>query len=128
MQVVNASPVVCFRWAACEGWPVIFVSENVIQWGYRPDDLKAGEPPFSALVHPDDLPRITDEVGRHIEAGANAYEQEYRLLTAAGQIIWVIDRTTVQRNEQGAIIFFDGVLTDISERKKQQLLLADNLA
>jgi hypothetical protein len=25
MQVVNASPVVCFRWAATDRWPVIFV-------------------------------------------------------------------------------------------------------
>lgn len=128
MQVVNASPVVCFRWAASDGWPVIFVSENVTQWGYDPEDLKAGKPPFAALVHPDDLARVTEEVNLHVAAGAKTYEQEYRLLTAAGQIIWVIDRTTIHRDEQGCIVFFDGVLTDITERNNQQLLLADNLA
>ena len=128
MQVVNASPVVCFRWAATTGWPVVFVSENVRQWGYSQEQLQSGKPPFSDIVHPDDLPRVCDEVARHTTAGLNAYEQEYRLITAQGEVIWVVDRTKVSRDAQGRPTYYDGVITDISERKKQQLLIAENLA
>ncbi|UCV29723.1 PAS domain S-box protein [Ferribacterium limneticum] len=128
MQVVNASPVVCFRWAASEGWPVVFVSENVKQWGYTPDDLKAGKPPFSELVHPDDLSRIADEVSRKTAAGLDGYEQEYRLLTAENQVIWVVDRTIVRRDAEGRALFYDGVLTNITERKTQQLAVSETLA
>ena len=127
MQVVNASPVVCFRWAATDNWPIIFVSDNVKQWGYTPADLLAGTPPYSTLIHPDDLGRISDEVSKKSAAGVPGYEQEYRLLTAENRVIWVVDRTIVQRDEAGKIIFYDGVLTDITERKQQQLMLADNL-
>ncbi|MBI4743019.1 MAG: PAS domain S-box protein [Betaproteobacteria bacterium] len=127
MQVVNASPVVCFRWAASEGWPVVFVSENVTQWGYTQEDLQAGRPPFGALVHPDDLLRVAGEVGRHTAAGLAGYEQEYRLLTADKRVIWVVDRTIVRRDDEGRPAYYDGVLTDITERKTQQLMLADNL-
>lgn len=128
MQVVNASPVVCFRWAATAGWPVVFVSENVRQWGYSQEQLQSGKTPFADIVHPDDLARICDEVARHTAAGLNAYEQEYRLITAQGKVIWVIDRTMVSRDAQGQPTYYDGVITDISERKQQQLLIADTLA
>jgi len=128
MQVVNASPVVCFRWAASNGWPVVFVSENVSQWGYTPEQLQSGQPDFASIVHPDDLVRVGDEVMRHTAAGATGYEQEYRLITADNRVIWVVDRTKVTRDAHGLPVFYDGVLTDITERKEQQLLIADNLA
>ena len=128
MQVVNASPVVCFRWSTSPGWPIVFVSENVQRWGYTPQQLQAGEPSFAAIVHPDDLSRVVAEVKHKTEVGLKSYEQEYRLVTAENQVIWVVDRTQVTRDAAGQAIFYDGVLTDISERKQQQLLLADTLA
>lgn len=127
-QVVNASPIVCFRWAATDGWPVVFVSENVRQWGYTPEDLKDGKPPFSEIVHPDDLARVVDEVTRNVAAGVNTYEQEYRLITADNRAIWVVDQTRVVRNDDGSIAFYDGVLTDVTDLKGQQLVLSANLA
>ncbi|NHC06459.1 PAS domain-containing protein [Azonexus fungiphilus] len=128
MQVVNASPAVCFRWSASNGWPVVFVSDNVRQWGYSPAQLQSGQPDFASIVHPDDLPRIVQEVMRHTAEGVPGYEQEYRLITAEKQVIWVVDRTQVTRDEHGLPVFYDGVLTDISERKRQQQQLAENLA
>lgn len=128
MQVVNASPVVCFRWSASGDWPVVFVSDNVRQWGYTPEQLQSGRLSFASIVHPDDLPRVTAEVMKHTTAGAPSYEQEYRLITASKQVIWVVDRTQVTRDQHGLPLCYDGVLTDISERRQQQLLLAENLA
>ncbi len=127
-QVVNASPVVCFRWAVSEGWPVTFVSENVNQWGYRAEDIMAGRPPYADLVHPDDLLHVADEVARNTASGVASYEQEYRLLTQKNEVIWVVDRTNVHRNAAGEPEYFDGVLTDITERKRQQLKLRETLA
>jgi PAS domain S-box-containing protein len=128
MQVVNASPVVCFRWQAAADWPVVFVSDNVRQWGYTPEDLIAGRPHYVDLVHPDDQPRVIDEVKRNTAGGKTAYDQEYRLLTADNRVLWVLDRTQVIRAEDGTPLFYDGMVADITERKQQELLLADNLA
>lgn len=126
-QVVNASLVVCFRWRAVAGWPVVYVSENVERWGYRVEDLLHGQPQFSAMVHPDDLPRVAEEVSRYTAEGRNAYDQEYRLLTADGNDFWILDRTTVLRDASGKAEFYDGVITDISERRLQEQELAANL-
>ena len=127
-QVVNASPIVCFRWLAEEGWPVAFVSDNVSQWGYTPADLMAGEPAFADIVHPDDLARIVEEVTQNTAQGKPCYEQEYRLMTRTGEPIWVVDRTRVTRDEAGHVLWYDGVLTDITERKQQQMRLSSALA
>ena len=127
-QVVNASPVVCFRWRAAEGWPVVFVSDNVTHWGYTVAGLIAGKPAFAEMVHPDDLARIGEEVTRFTGEGRNDYTQEYRLLTGDGRVIWVSDRTQVLRDAAGGVAFFDGVLTDITERRAQTEELTATLA
>jgi PAS domain S-box-containing protein len=128
MQVVNASPVVCFRWQASGNWPVSFVSDNISQWGYTPAQLIAGQPHFADIVHPDDLARVAEEVQRNTAAGKTSYDQEYRLLTADNRVLWVLDRTQVIRDADGTPLFYDGMVADITERKQQELLLADNLA
>ncbi len=128
MHVVNASPVVCFRWATTDGWPVVFVSDNVSQWGYSVGDLLANRPPFAEIIHPDDLARVAAEVAAKTKQGEMGYEQEYRVITAGNKVIWVIDRTIVQRDSEGSAIFYDGVLTDVTEQKNQQLRVTEALS
>ncbi|MBS1129885.1 MAG: hypothetical protein H6R16_887 [Proteobacteria bacterium] len=128
MQVVNASPVICFRWQATAGWPVVFVSDNVTNWGYTVADLIAGNPAFADMVHPDDLSRVVEEVTRYTAEGRTDYIQEYRLLTGDGRVIWISDRTQVLRNANGGAEFYDGVLTDITERHTQTEELTTTLA
>lgn len=127
-QVVNASPVVCFRWRADEKHSAIFVSENITRWGYSAAQLLSGKPGFGDLVHPDDLQQVRDEIARLDDRESNAYVLEYRLLTAEQSVIWVLDRSSVRRDADGKPSFYDSVLTDISERKLQARELTENLA
>ncbi len=119
-QVVEASPVVVFRWSAAAGWPVEWVSANVARWGYTPEQLIAGTPHFAAIIHPDDVDRVNAEVAGHTAQGSDAFVQEYRVCTADGRVLWVDDRTTVVRDAAGRAVRYDGTLTDITERKDLQ--------
>ncbi len=107
---------------------MVFVSDNVTHWGYTVAGLIAGQPSFAEMVHPDDLARIGEEVTRYTAEGRNDYVQEYRLLTGDGRCIWVSDRTQVLRNAAGGVDFYDGVLTDITERRAQTEELTATLA
>jgi PAS domain S-box-containing protein len=127
-QVVNASPAVCFRWRAENGWPAQFVSDNVIQWGYLTEDLIAGKPSFREIVAPEDLTRVCEEIEGYTVIGMDSFVQEYRLLTADNEAIWVVSRTKVVRRPDGTPEYYDSVVTDISERKQHEQKLADNLA
>ena len=68
--VVENSPVVLFRWKAAEGWPVEFVSHNVIQFGYTPEELRSGAILFASMVYPEDMNRVAREVQEYSASGA----------------------------------------------------------
>ncbi|MEY4591622.1 MAG: hypothetical protein RIR18_517 [Pseudomonadota bacterium] len=126
-QVVNSSPVVGFRWSATEGWPVLFVTPNVQNWGYTPEQLLAGNPPYAKLVHPDDLGKVVSEVEAHLKARDVAFKQEYRIVKPDGSAIWVSDRTSPVFSSDGSLVHLDGVLTDVTERVLNEKKLATAL-
>ena len=117
-RIVNQSPAVAFSWKASEGWPVEFVSENVRQFGYTPEDFYSGRISYATIIHPDDLQQVAAEVAAHIrDDGQVWFSQEYRLLTADKRVVWVDDRTLVIRNDSDTVTHFQGVILDITDRK-----------
>ncbi len=125
--VIENSPVVVFRWQATASWPVELVSDNVIQFGYTPEELLSGETPFASIVHADDREQIEREVAEYATSGAVHFQQEYRIVTPDGDIHWVDDRTTVERDADGNISHYQGIVLDITERKRAETELAAQL-
>ena len=120
VQVVEASPVVLFRWQNKPGWPVTYVSQNVSRWGYSANDFLQGKVDYIAIVHPDDRLWLDDEVARYISQQRDEYVQEYRIHTAAGDELWVEDHTTVVYGPDSEVLVIEGVVTDITSRKTIQ--------
>lgn len=125
--VVENSPVVLFRWKAAEGWPVEMVSRNLIQFGYTPDELLSGDVPFSTVVFPGDLDQVAAEVEEHVRRGDDRFQQEYRIVTKEGEIRWIDDHTLVERDAQGAVTHFQGIVLDITERKRTESVIMARL-
>ncbi len=116
-----AGPTVAFKWRASEGWPVEYVSPNIRQqFGFLPKELTSGRIPFAELVHPDDLPKIGEEVERAGAQGASHFEQEYRLADAHGKYHWVYDFTVIIRNDAGEVTHYHGYVVDISAKKQSE--------
>ncbi|WP_052063799.1 sensor domain-containing protein [Nitrincola sp. A-D6] len=120
VQVVEASPVVLFRWENKPGWPVTYVSQNVSRWGYTASQFLQGRVDFKEIVHPDDRLWLEDEVTRYISQRREEYVQEYRIFTADDQVLWVEDHTTVIYAPDSAVLVIEGVVTDITSRKTIQ--------
>jgi PAS domain S-box-containing protein len=119
--VVENSPVVLFRWMASDGWPVAYVSQNVVQFGYTPQELLSGGRRYTDLVHPQDLPRFTEEIRGHAASGTTRFQREYRIVGKDGQTRWVDERTAVERDAQGQIAQYQGIVIDITDRKNAEL-------
>ncbi len=128
-QIVNRSPAIAFIWEAREQWPVKFVSDNIDQFGYTPTDFYNGRVDFAALVHPVDLKRVRKEIKEYADKGVDEFAQEYRIVTAAGETRWVDDRTWVHRNPDGTIGYRQGIILDITQKKKveEDLLNSRNM-
>jgi len=115
--IINYSPGIVFLWQISEEWPVEFVSENVIQFGYTPEEFYSGKVVFTKIIHPDDIERVREEVNRHAKEGTNKFVQEYRIITKSGKIKWLDDRSSIRRDSEGRITHFQGIVLDITDRK-----------
>ncbi|HEX5394600.1 MAG TPA: PAS domain S-box protein [Rhodocyclaceae bacterium] len=126
-RLFMGGPSVAFKWRADEGFPVEYVSPNVVErFGYTPEDLTSGTVPFISILDPLDRPRIEAEVQAHVAAQDAFFEQEYRVKRADGEIRWVYDFTVVIRNAAGLITHFQGHVTDITERKLSEVALKES--
>jgi PAS domain S-box-containing protein len=86
-------------------------------FGFDVDDWVAHRPLWRRQVHPEDrryVFAVRDRCGRSGEA----LDAEYRMLTSAGQVVWVHDRAVVLRDEAGIPLEIQGVMLDVSERKR----------
>ena len=72
---------------------------------------------FTALMHPDDLPRIRAVVAAHLNHNEKC-EVEFRIRHAYGKYRHCIARGKALRDRFGCPLRMSGVLTDITERKQ----------
>lgn len=116
-DLIAGGPSVVFKWALSDGWPISYVSPNVRSvFGYEPEDLLAGRPPFSTLIHPDDVDRVAGEVTAHLNDGVVHYQQHYRFRAANGDWRWIDDFTTVVRDASGGLTGLNGYIIDVTDR------------
>ena len=128
LRVVEASPVVCFRWRAERDWPLDYISENVARWGYQAFQLLAGVPHYLDILHPEDRQALLAEMAAKTEAGAEEFDYEYRVRATDGRYFWVENHIRIRRNARGVAEYYEGVVRDIDANKRYEQELADNLA
>ncbi len=115
-RIIDRSPSIVILWRADDGWPVEYVSDNIVNIGYTAEEILSGEVSFADLTHPDDLLRISEEVEFFSEKSVDEYNQEYRMVSKAGDVRWVEDCTIVRRDEKGVVTHHQGIITDVTEK------------
>ncbi|WP_163339329.1 SpoIIE family protein phosphatase [Desulfopila sp. IMCC35008] len=118
--IVEKSPVILFRRRAGERAKLEYVSENLSQFGYSPDEFLDGSIQFRDIVYHEDRERVSKEISRYAEEDVEEYTMYYRCVTRDGDVRWVMDKTSVVRDEDGNKTHNQGVLFDITERKLAQ--------
>jgi len=117
-SIINRSPVVVFLWRVAEGWPVEYVSDSVRQFGYSAEDFTSGRVSWTAVTHPEDVPRLEAEVADYIQRGVREFRQEYRLIRRDGEARWVEDRTRALCDALGHVTHFQGVIFDVTAQRQ----------
>lgn len=118
--IVNRSTTVAFLWRAEKDWPVEYVSENISQFGYTNEEFTSGKLLFPEIIYQDDLGQVIQEVNKLSQFDSNEFTQEYRIITKSGDIRYVDDRTWIRRDKDNKITHYQGILTDITERKEAE--------
>lgn len=120
--IVERSPVILFRRLAGartndEDPPLEYISNNIQQFGYTPEQFLSGEIEYSDIVHPDDHIEIDSTINNYADIDAEEYTMVYRCVTKGGETRWVEDQTMVVRDEHGNKTHNQGIIIDITERK-----------
>ncbi len=118
--IINQGPAVVFLWENASGWPVNFVTGNLHQIGLDPNDFYAGRIPFIDLIYPDDHEQVMTTVTGHNWEQQPVLVQEYRIINSGGEACWVEDRRWIRRNDQGKITYYQGILININDRKRER--------
>lgn len=122
-QIINMSNSVAFLWQNREGWPVEFVSDNVQRlFGYSDKDFISGDISYVAVIHPEDLQRVADEVAFFSAQKESLFfeHEPYRIITKNNEVRWVSDSTHIRRDDQGEITHFQGIVENITKRKEAE--------
>ena len=118
--IVEKSPVVLFKRTPHPDYKLVYVSENISRFGYSAQELMDGRVQFKDLIHPEDQERMAAEVQRHEEDGTRDYGHLYRILTRDGEARWVEDTTSTITDGDGNILYYHGVVVDVTERQQAQ--------
>ncbi|MBK6686195.1 MAG: response regulator [Deltaproteobacteria bacterium] len=109
-------PTVVFKWRNQPGWPVEYVSPNLMaQFGYSPEQLTSGKIAYASLVHPEDLERVAKEVTEAVAHRLDNFEQQYRVRRSDGEYREIDDFTVVER-DGNQVTHFLGYVLDATAR------------
>jgi PAS domain S-box-containing protein len=84
--------------------------------GRRPDFFLADARRYREVVHGEDRPRW-EAIAIRLHAGETT-QDEYRVIRPDGAVRWVRESVSASRGEGGRPLRLDGVLSDISERRR----------
>ncbi len=118
--ILDNSPAVFWRCKAEEEWPVEWIAGNLALFGYSREDFLSGRIPFLSLLHPEDRDRTVGDVEELSFRGLSTFRLEYRIVTKRGDVRWLDDRVTVERDADGMVTHFHGVVVDVSESKRAE--------
>lgn len=112
--IVLKSSVLAYRIAYQPPHEILYMSESVRQFGYRPDDFTGGGAPLSALVHPEDFPVVWGEALLAFEQGRRMVDRRYRLIARNGDIRWVFERAVLELDNDDVPVTVAAFVFDIS--------------
>lgn len=100
-----------------EQWTMLFASEGCLELtGYAPADLTGNRKiAYAELIHPDDRPKVWEEVQSAL-AAKTRFRLVYRLLTMAQGERWVWEQGHGIFSAEGELVAIEGFVTDITDR------------
>ena len=104
-----------------------YISEKIFDIsGYHASEfIENTEHSFAAIIHPEDQDFCRQNIQEAV-LKKTAYEFEYRIIHKNGQVVWVSENGKGICNEKGELTFLDGIIIDITKRKKAEFAAAES--
>ncbi len=124
-MVMRAAAIGLWDWDLDSG--EVLYDENWLQmsnFDIRP--VERGLEHALKLVHPDDIPRIKEELSSHLKGESPYFDIEYQMMDRNGNWRWLYTRAmSLDRDEKGWVHRIAGSHMDITDKKRAELKAAD---
>ncbi|MGC3970665.1 MAG: PAS domain S-box protein [Pirellulales bacterium] len=98
-----------------------FGDANLARLFGLPAEVAAGGPQadFLAMIHPDDREEVARKVAEATRTGLT-FEAEYRIVHPSDGLLWMVARGVVDFDDRGQALRLNGVVVDITRRKRAE--------
>lgn len=121
-RLAENSPDIIFR-LSLPGHTFEYVSPAAeMITGYEPDEYYKNPLLLQEIIHPDYKERLDVQWDR-MPNGDVPGEYEYQIIHKSGESRWLHQRNTVVRDNTGRAVALEGIVTDITGRKKAEIAL-----
>ena len=122
--LVEQIPAIIYTTAPDAPNKLLYISPQIRQLGFLPEELLAEPEGLLKQVHPEDWTHVREAIARSYENG-EPLRCEYRLLNRAGELRWFLNEASLVRHASGEALYLQGLLTDITERKRLEMKLLE---
>ncbi len=118
--LVEQVPAVIYTDSADNMYQTLYINPQVkMITGYDPDEWIADNDLWSKIILPEDRERVLEEYTRTYKEKQPSIS-EYRIKRRDGRVIWVSDETRLIHDRKGKSLFWQGVMIDITARKRAE--------
>ena len=93
-------------------------------WGCSPEEFYNTPLLIDKIIHPDGRAAF-DQQWKELMTGDSPFSWEYQIIHKSGEIRWMHQRNSFFRNDRGEPIAVEGVVTDVTEKKKAEQVLKE---
>lgn len=118
-SLISNLPGFVYRCANDDDWTIHFISNGCSAiTGYNPDEFIYSKGiTFNNLIHPDYRDKL-HQMWNEVLSKKGVFEFEYPIITKNGGPKWVWERGQGIFSDNGELLFLEGFITDITDRKK----------
>ncbi|WP_207535542.1 PAS domain-containing sensor histidine kinase [Desertivirga arenae] len=123
-NLLENMPGMLYRCEFESGRPVLYASKGSYDLtGYFPEELIQAKVGLGSLILPEDKiwlwELFTQQLGKNEDCSC-----EYRIITKAGRQKWVRETATGIFNSDGILLYLEGYIVDISDKKEHQQIMS----
>lgn len=120
-RLISNLPGFVYRCANDANWTMFYISDVCEKvTGYKPDDfLYNRKIAFNDIIHPAYQKELHEDWEIILKKN-KSFEHEYKIITASGDERWVWEQGFGVFDEKGKLMYLEGFIRDITERKTVQ--------